>query len=66
MSRHDGRPLGQAELYRDFEEALSSDEGEPQEEYEVERIIAQGDIDGQEVFLVKWKGYSDEQSTWVG
>lgn len=35
-----------------------------QEEYEVETIHAQDIINGQKVYLVKWKGYEDLRCTW--
>lgn len=35
-----------------------------QDEYEVETIHAQDIINGQKVYLVKWKGYEDLRCTW--
>lgn len=35
-----------------------------QDEYEVETIHAQDMINGQKVYLVKWKGYEDLRCTW--
>jgi hypothetical protein len=37
---------------------------EGEEEWEVEQILDQGQIDGQEKYLVKWKGYPPTESTW--
>ena len=34
------------------------------EEYVVESIIASKIVKGREQFLVKWKGYSEDESTW--
>lgn len=39
----------------------SSDE---EEVYEVERILAEKAVDGVTKYLVKWKGYADEECTW--
>lgn len=36
----------------------------PDNEYEVERILAQDYYNGSPVYLVKWKGWPDEQCTW--
>ena len=32
--------------------------------YEVERILAQEDADGEVLYLVKWKGYDDRECSW--
>ncbi|EEP79271.1 predicted protein [Uncinocarpus reesii 1704] len=37
---------------------------EPQEEYEVECILAQRNFHGEEKYLVKWTGYPIERCTW--
>ncbi|TPX23689.1 hypothetical protein DIZ76_013025 [Coccidioides immitis] len=37
---------------------------EPQDEYEVECILAQRVYHGKEMYLVKWAGYPMERSTW--
>lgn len=42
--------------------ALNGDEEE--EDFEVERILAEKTIDGCDKFLVKWKGYPDHECTW--
>ncbi|EED21649.1 Chromo domain protein Chp1p, putative [Talaromyces stipitatus ATCC 10500] len=42
----------------------STVESEFQDEYEVETIHAQEIINGQRMYLVKWKGYSDSRCTW--
>lgn len=39
----------------------SSDEAEP---FDVERILAEKVEDGTVKYLVKWKGYPDEECTW--
>ena len=37
---------------------------EPREEYPVEGIIAEREIDGTIEYLVRWEGYPDERCTW--
>lgn len=37
---------------------------EPREEYPVEAIIAEREIDGAIEYLVRWEGYPDERCTW--
>ena len=37
---------------------------EPDEEYEVERILGKKIISGAAHYLVKWKGYNTSESTW--
>ena len=44
--------------------STSSSSSEAQESYEIERIIAEQEEQGQRVFLVKWKGYADFRCTW--
>jgi hypothetical protein len=39
-------------------------EVENENEYEVERILDQGQIDGQTRYLVKWKDYPPSENTW--
>lgn len=41
---------------------MASDDEE--EAYEVERILAEKPQDGETKYLVKWKGYDDEECTW--
>jgi len=33
-------------------------------DYEVESILQRGHAEGQVYYLVKWKGFSDSESTW--
>jgi Chromo (CHRromatin Organisation MOdifier) domain len=44
--------------------STSSSSSEVQESYEIERIIAEHEEQGQKFFLVKWKGYADFRCTW--
>lgn len=37
---------------------------EPREEYAVEAIIAEREVDGTMEYLVRWEGYPDERCTW--
>lgn len=37
---------------------------EPREEYPVEAIIAEREVDGAAEYLVRWEGYPDERCTW--
>lgn len=37
---------------------------EPREEYPVEAIIAEREVDGATEYLVRWEGYPDERCTW--
>lgn len=37
---------------------------EPREEYPVEAIIAEREVDGTIEYLVRWEGYPDERCTW--
>ena len=47
------------------DDASSTDAGEYSEEYEVEKIVDMKKFpDGQEKYLVRWKGYPPEDSTW--
>ena len=32
--------------------------------YEVERLLQRGQCEGQRYYLVKWKGFSDDEATW--
>ncbi|CAN9421220.1 unnamed protein product [Alternaria alternata] len=54
-------------LANDSEEgptALSEDEEDEKDEYQVERIVKHRERNGQRQFKVKWKGYPEEEMTW--
>lgn len=42
----------------------STPPSEPQDEYEVERVLAERDFDTQVMYLVKWAGYPLDRCTW--
>ena len=42
----------------------STPQSEPQDEYEVEDILAEKEIHGRTMYLVKWAGYSKYRSNW--
>lgn len=47
----------------DHDLSMMSD-SEEDEEYEIERILADDVVDEKTFYLVKWKGYDDEECTW--
>ncbi len=46
------------------EDEGSSDIESDEVAYEIERIIAQRTVDGEEKYLVKWSNFGDEECTW--
>ena len=54
-------------MHSDSEDSISVTStvgSETQEFYEVEEILAEREIDGEQQYLVKWEGYPDERCTW--
>ena len=43
---------------------MSTQQNLTPELYEVERILQRGHSDGQRFYLVKWKGFTDDEATW--
>jgi len=41
-----------------------AENGNSEEEYEVEKIVDQRTIKGRRQFLIRWKGYTEEEDTW--
>ena len=47
-----------------FEEGWAPVRRGDEEEYEVEHILDCRNVEGEEEYLVKWKGYKEEEATW--
>ena len=52
------------ELDLDTVSLTSTVESEPQEQYDINKILAQWVIDGEIEYLVSWKGYEEHRNTW--
>lgn len=48
----------------DRDESPASESSEESVYYDIERILAQEEFNGQMLYLVKWQGYAEEQCTW--
>ena len=56
--------MGTLKRALDSPEPESENEEATEEVYEVERILAQADVGGDTLYLVKWKGYDSKECTW--
>ena len=45
-------------------EEILPENPEADQEYEVEKILDSGYVDGQFRYLIKWAGYDDSENTW--
>lgn len=63
MSKHDETRSGEVSD-EDSISITSTIPSEPREEYPVEAIIAEREVDGSTEYLVRWEGYPDERCTW--
>lgn len=36
----------------------------PDDDYEIEKLVAEDVVDDRELYLVKWKGRTEDESTW--